>query len=71
MELGGLPIEMIVSQGIFAILFVWLFIDTRKESKIREDRLLDQIDKQNVSQGRIVLAIEGLEKQVSQLREVK
>lgn len=71
MELGGLPIEMIVSQGIFAILFVWLFIDTRKESKLREDRLLDQIDKQNVSQGRIVLAIEGLEKQVSQLREVK
>lgn len=71
MELGGMPVEMIVSQGIFAILFVWLFIDTRKESKIREDRLLDQIDKQNVSQGRIVLAIEGMEKQVSQLREVK
>lgn len=71
MELGGMPVEMIVSQGIFAILFVWLFIDTRKESKLREDRLLDQIDKQNVSQGRIVLAIEGMEKQVSQLREVK
>lgn len=71
MELGGMPVEMIVSQGIFAILFVWLFIDTRKESKLREDRLLDQIDKQNVSQGRIVSAIEGLERQVSQLREVK
>ncbi|GAA4704188.1 BhlA/UviB family holin-like peptide [Brevibacillus fulvus] len=67
MDVGGLPIEMIVSQGIFAVLFVWLFIDTRRESKDRESRLLEQIDKQNQAQDRIVQAIERLEKQVSAL----
>lgn len=31
-------IDLIVSQGIFAILFLWLFIDTRKENKERESK---------------------------------
>lgn len=62
-----LPIEMIVSQGIFAVLFMWLFIDSRSESKNRETRLLEQIDKQNQAQDRIVQAIERLERQVSNL----
>ncbi|GAA0106675.1 hypothetical protein UT300013_32990 [Paraclostridium sordellii] len=30
--------DLIVSQGIFAILFLWLFIDTRKENKERESK---------------------------------
>lgn len=67
MDVNGLPIEMIVSQGIFAVLFVWLFLDSRKESKDREIRLLEQIDKQNQAQDRIVQAIERLEKQVTAL----
>ena len=28
-----------ISQGLFAALFVWLLIDTRKESKTREESL--------------------------------
>ena len=28
--------KIIVSQGAWAVLFVWLLIDTRKESKSRE-----------------------------------
>lgn len=32
-------IDLIVSQGIFAILFLYLFADTRKESKKREEEL--------------------------------
>ncbi|GAA0366956.1 BhlA/UviB family holin-like peptide [Bacillus horti] len=68
MDVGGIPIEMIISQGIFAILFVWLFADSRKESKQREAKLLDQINKQNQSQDRIVQAIERLEKQITALQ---
>lgn len=64
-----LPLEMIVSQGIFAVLFVWLFIDSRKESKQRETRLLEQINKQNLSQDKIVQSLIRLENQVSQLKE--
>ena len=32
-------LKTIVSQGAWAILFVWLLIDTRKESKTREEKL--------------------------------
>ncbi|MGL5765910.1 MAG: BhlA/UviB family holin-like peptide, partial [Sarcina sp.] len=28
----------IVSQGVFASLFIWLFIDTRRDSKNREEK---------------------------------
>jgi len=35
----------IVSQGAWAILFVWLLIDTRKESKLREEKLQTIINK--------------------------
>ena len=35
----------IVSQGAWAILFVWLLIDTRKESKAREEKLQNIINK--------------------------
>ena len=35
----------IVSQGAWALLFVWLLIDTRKESKTREEKLQSIINK--------------------------
>lgn len=35
----------IVSQGAWAILFVWLLMDTRKESKTREEKLQGIIGK--------------------------
>ena len=41
--------KIIVSQGAWAVLFVWLLIDTRKESKQREQTLQEIINKnQNV-----------------------
>lgn len=38
-------IKTIVSQGAWAVLFVWLLIDTRKESKTREEKLQSIINK--------------------------
>ncbi len=32
-------LKFAISQGLFAALFVWLLIDTRKESKSREEFL--------------------------------
>lgn len=34
--------KVIVSQGSWAVLFVWLLIDTRKESKVREENLKEE-----------------------------
>ncbi|CAM2079616.1 MAG: BhlA/UviB family holin-like peptide [uncultured Clostridium sp.] len=38
-------IKTIVNNGAWAVLFVWLLIDTRKESKAREEKLQEIIDK--------------------------
>ncbi|WP_133016406.1 BhlA/UviB family holin-like peptide [Clostridium cuniculi] len=38
-------IKTIVNNGVWAVLFVWLLIDTRKESKAREEKLQEIIDK--------------------------
>lgn len=38
-------LKTIVSQGAWAVLFVLLFIDTRKESKSREEKLQGIINK--------------------------
>ncbi|WP_321834721.1 BhlA/UviB family holin-like peptide [Clostridium butyricum] len=38
-------LKTIVSQGAWAVLFVWLFVDTRKESKTREEKLQNVINK--------------------------
>ena len=41
-------LKIIAGQGVFAVLFVWLFIDTRKESKTREEKLQDIINKNQI-----------------------
>ena len=40
-------IKTIVSKGVWAVLFVWLLIDTRKESKAREEKLQSIINLEN------------------------
>ncbi|WP_117017548.1 BhlA/UviB family holin-like peptide [Aeribacillus pallidus] len=70
MDLTQIPIDFWMSQGVFALLFVWLLHDTRKEAKEREQKLLIQIEKQNEAQERIVQAIERIEKKIENM-EVK
>ncbi|MCB7071381.1 holin [Caldibacillus sp. 210928-DFI.2.22] len=71
MDISQVPLDVWLSQGIFALLFVWLLIDTRKEAKTREEKLSQQIDKQNESMEKIVISLQGLEQQISSLKEVK
>ncbi|MBS4959057.1 MAG: bacteriocin [Clostridium sp.] len=37
--------KVIINNGAWAVLFVWLLIDTRKESKVREEKLQEIINK--------------------------
>lgn len=39
--------QYFITQGPFAVLFVWLFYSSRKESQEREKKLYDTIDDQN------------------------
>ena len=67
MDISSIPIEQFASNGVFALLFVWLLVDTRKESKQREEKLIQQIEKQNEAQERIVQAIERLEQKIEKM----
>lgn len=40
-----IPLELIITQGIFCVLFVWLLLTTKKEGKEREDRLMAHVEK--------------------------
>lgn len=53
--------DLFVNTGIFAVLFGWLFYDTRKESKNREDRLMNHIEKQGEALDRITDTIERID----------
>lgn len=37
-------IKVAVSNGIFCLLFVWLMINERQDSRTREDRLVQQLE---------------------------
>ncbi|MGG4000729.1 BhlA/UviB family holin-like peptide [Anoxybacillus kestanbolensis] len=67
MDISSIPLEQFVSNGVFAVLFVWLLVDTRKEAKEREQKLLEQIEKQNEAQERIVQAIERIEQKIEKM----
>lgn len=71
MDISSIPLEQFVSNGVFALLFVWLLVDTRKEAKDREQKLLTQIEKQNEAQERIVHAIERIEQKIEILEVTK
>ena len=71
MDISSIPIEQLISNGVFAVLFVLLLHDTRKESKEREQKLLEQIEKQNEAQQRIVRAIERIEQKIEKLEVAK
>ena len=61
MNLDTEIIKMVITQGIFCALFVWLFYDTRKESKEREDKLMTYLEKTEEAHGLILTAINELE----------
>ncbi|GBF32253.1 hypothetical protein DCCM_0446 [Desulfocucumis palustris] len=37
-------IKVAVSNGVFCLLFVWLMINERRDSKSREDKLVQQLE---------------------------
>ena len=62
-------LEMFVRYGVFAILFGWLFYDTRTESKDREERLLGQIDKLNESFQQIASILHNMEERLRYIEQ--
>lgn len=53
--------EMLINNGVFALLFGWLFYDTRSEAKKREDRLLNHIERQGEALDKITDTMEKMD----------
>ncbi|WP_315079993.1 BhlA/UviB family holin-like peptide [uncultured Clostridium sp.] len=64
-------IKTIVSQGVWAVLFVWLLMDTRKESKTREERLQTIINKNQEVIGELAEKFDVVENIESDVKEIK
>ncbi len=64
-------IKTIVSQGAWAVLFVWLLIDTRKESKTREERLQSIINKNQEVIGDLAEKFDVVESIETDVKEIK
>lgn len=62
-------LEIFVQYGIFAILFGWLFYDTRAETKDREERLLGQIDRLNESFQQIASILQNVEERLRYIEQ--
>ena len=56
-------------EGIFLILFSYLFYDTRKESKEREKELYQQLNKSNEQLDRSIEALEKLQTNFEQIAQ--
>jgi len=67
LDLASIPLDLWLSQGVFAVLFVWLLMDTRKESRSREDRLNKQIDNQNQVQSKIAQTLNRMEIKITNI----
>lgn len=53
-------IQMILSQGVFAVLFIWLLISERQDSQTREEKLMDQLEKNSTVYENVIQAVNGL-----------
>lgn len=52
--------QMILSQGIFCVLFVWLLFSERKDSQTREEKLMVQLEKNSAVYENVIQAVNSL-----------
>lgn len=63
--------KVIVSQGSWAVLFVWLLMDTRKESKAREEKLQEIISKNQTVISELAEKFEVVENIQEDVKDIK
>ena len=58
-------IKLFISQGAWAVLFIWLLFDSRKDSKQREERYINTIDKLTDK----ISIVEDIKEDVEEIKE--
>jgi len=64
MELNAEMLKLIVSQGIFAVLFVYMLLTERKDNKERENKLMLQLEKSNNVYENVIEAVNSLKETI-------
>ena len=70
MDLQAL-LELVMGQGVFAALFIWLFFTYQKESREREERLMSIVDSQAEKLEKISLTLEKISKDIQPVSQTK
>ena len=63
MDLQALT-ELVMGQGVFAALFIWLFFTYQKESREREERLMSIVDSQSERLEKISVTLEKISEDI-------
>lgn len=63
MDLQNLT-ELVMGQGVFAALFIWLFFTYQKESREREERLMSIVDSQSERLEKISVTLEKISEDI-------
>lgn len=61
--------NLLIENGVFAVLFGWLLFDTRREAKAREERLMSHIEKQEDALGKVTDTIERMDTRLSNIED--
>lgn len=56
--------ELVMGQGVFAALFIWLFFTYQKESREREERLMSIVDTQAEKLEKISMTLEKISQDI-------
>lgn len=59
----------IAKQGPYALLFVWLLLKTIRESKEREERLMNHVERTTDTLQQIEKSITGMQEEIKDIRE--
>ena len=68
MDLQAL-MELVMGQGVFAALFIWLFFTYQKESKEREERLMSIVDSQSERLEKISVTLEKISQDIQSVSQ--
>ncbi len=70
MDLQAL-MELVMGQGVFAALFIWLFFTYQKESREREERLMSIVDNQAEKLEKISTTLEKISQDIQSVTKAQ
>lgn len=62
-------LDMLIRQGGYAALFIWLFFKTMKDSKDREERLMNHVERTTDTLKQIEQSVSGMQEEIKDIRE--